>query len=135
MPIRLRHSSTVAVSSTIQEHKDLGNFTTEVVTDGLGEGGTWKTLVPAGSTDLELRLDNIAAVAYLSLRTSAKDSTQDPVALDFKKDSALGEPITVEPLPNTKIGVFVLTTNSISSLFVTNAGTVDMEVVVTAAGD
>jgi len=135
MPIRLRQSASIGISSSTIESRDLGNTTWEVLTDGLGEGGTWKTLVPAGSTDLELRMDNIAAVSFLALKTSSKDNTKSPVALDFKKDSAGGEVFTVEPLPNTKEGHFLITTNSLTALFVTNSGTVDMEVIVIAAGD
>ena len=135
MPIRLRQSTTIAVSSGTQETKDLGNVYWEVLTDGLGEGGTWKTLVPAGATDVEIPMDSIASVAFLALKTTAKDPTATPVSLDFKKDSALGEVFTVDPLPNTKQGHFLLTTSSITALYVTNSGAVDMEVIVVAAGD
>lgn len=135
MPIRLRQSSTIAVSSGTQETKDLGNIYWEVLTDGLNEGGTWKTQVPAGATDVEIRMDNIASVAFLALRTTAKDPTQAPIALDFKKENVGGEVFTVEPLPNTKEGHFLLTTSSITALYVTNSGVVDMEVIVVAAGD
>ena len=71
MPVRVRYSATIELSSGIQEQKDLGNVAWSVVTDGLGEGGTWKTLVPAASTDLEIRLDNIANVNFLALKTTA----------------------------------------------------------------
>lgn len=135
MAIRLRQSSTIAVSSGTQEAKDLGNTYWEVLTDGLNEGGTWKTQVPAGATDVEIRMDNIASVAFLALRTTAKDPTQAPIALDFKKENVGGEVFTVEPLPNTKEGHFLLTTSSITALYVTNSGVVDMEVIVVAAGD
>jgi len=135
MPIRIRQSATIGLSSGTQEKKDLGNTTWEVVTDGLGEGGTWKTLVPAGSTDLEIRMDNIAAVSFLAIKTSAKDPTQAPASLDFKRETVGGEIFTIEPLPNTKEGHLLMTTNSLTALFVTNSGSVDMEVIVIAAGD
>jgi len=136
MPIRLRQGATITVSSSAQnENKDLGNLVWEVVTDDLGEGGTWKTLVPASSTDLEIKLDNVANVQFLALRTNSKDPTQDPVALDFKKNSAAGEVFQIKPLSKAKEGNFLMTTDGITSLFVTNGGSIDMEVTVVIAGD
>ena len=136
MPIRLRQSATVKVSSCNQtETGDLGNLAWEIVSDGLGEGGTWKTLVPAATTDLEIHLDNIAAVNFLAIQTQTKDPTQAPVALDFKKNAVGGEVFTVQPLSGSKRGYFLTTTDSITSLFVTNGGAVDMEVIIVIAGD
>ena len=135
MPVRVRYSASIELSSGTQEQKDLGNVAWSIVTDGLGEGGTWKTLVPAASTDLEIRLDNIANVNFLALKTSAKDPTQVPVALSFKKETAGGEVFQVKPLPSTKEGHFLMTTDGVTALFVTNTGSVDMEVVVVASGD
>jgi len=135
MPVRFRQGAQIGVSSTNAEEKDLGNLSWEVVTDALGEGGSWKTLVAAAETDLEIRLDNLAAAKFLALRTVAKDPTQDPVALAFKKDGVGGEVFTVEPLSGTKEGHFMITTSSITALYVTNAGTVDMEVTIVVAGD
>lgn len=135
MPIRLRQSAKIEVSSSTRENKDLGNVAWEIVTDGLGEGGAWKTLVPAGASLLELKLDNIANVKFLVLLTSAKDPTQTPVALDFRKNGSGGEIFQVKPLSSVKQGQFLITSEGITSLFVTNAGAVDMEVVVVAGGD
>lgn len=136
MPIRIKQQVSIAVSSNpLKENKDLGNIEWDVKSDGLGEGGTSKTLVPASTTDLEIRLDNIASVSFLAIRTSAKDANQSPVSLDFKKDADTGEPITITPLPSTKEGHFLLTTSSITALYVTNSSAVDMEVIVIACGD
>lgn len=136
MPIRIRQQAAIAISSSpLKENKDLGNIEWDVKSDSLGEGGTSKTLVPAATTDLEIRLDNIASVSFLAIKTSAKDTNQTPASLDFKKESALGETITVTPLPNTKEGHFLLTTSSITALYVTNSSAVDMEVVIIACGD
>lgn len=135
MPVRFRQGVTIGVSSTSAEEKDLGNLKWEVVTDDLGEGGSWKTLVEAGEIDLEIALDNLAAAKFLALRTVSKDPTQNPVALTFKKESALGEPFVVQPLAGTKEGHFMISTDAITALFVTNSGVVDMEVTIVTAGD
>jgi hypothetical protein len=135
MPVRVRYSASIELSSGTQEQKDLGNVTWSMVTDGLGEGGTWKTLVPAASTDLELHLDNMANVNFLAIKTSSKDPTQAPVELDFKRETAGGEVFKVKPLPSSKEGHFFMTTDGLTALFVTNSGSVDMEVIITASGD
>jgi hypothetical protein len=136
MAIRLRQSATIKVSSNSQtETGDLGNLSWETLTDGLGEGGTWKTLVPAATTDLEIHLDNIATVSFLALSTTAKDPTQAPVSLDFKKNDIGNEVFVVAPLTGSKQGHFMTTTSGITSLFVTNSGAVDMEVIIVIAGD
>ena len=135
MPVRFRQGVKIGVSSTSAEEKDLGNLNWEIVTDDLGEGGSWKTLVEAGETDLEIALDNLASAKFLALRTVSKDPTKTPVALDFKKESPTGEVFTVAPLSGTKEGHFMICTDSITALYVTNAGAVDMEVTIVTAGD
>ncbi len=135
MPVRFRQGVNIGVSSTSAEEKDLGNLKWEVVTDDLGEGGSWKTLVEAGETDLEIALDNLSEAKFLALRTVSKDPTKDPVALTFKKESPAGEPFVVQPLTGTKEGHFMICTDSITALYVTNAGAVDMEVTIVTAGD
>jgi hypothetical protein len=136
MPIRLRQSATIKVSSNNQtETGDLGSLAWEALTDGLGEGGTWKTLVPASTTDLEIHLDNIATVNFLAIQTQVKDPTQTAVSLDFKRETVGGEVFTVAPLSGSKTGHFMMTTSGLTALFVSNSGSVDMEVIIVIAGD
>jgi len=113
MAIRLRQSGSVKVSSCSQtDTADLGSIAWEVVSDGLGEGGTWKTLVPASTADLQIGLDNVSSVSFLALKTQTKDPTQTAVSLDFKKNAVGGEVFTVQPLVGSKQGFFLITTDA-----------------------
>lgn len=135
MAVRLRFSVTTAISSTTAEEKDLGYSQFEVVSDAQGEGGNWKTTLVAGATDVAIQLGNVSSVAFLAIRTNVKNPLDTPTAITVKKNSATGEPITVEPLPDTKEGHMLLTTSGITALYLSNPGTVDMEVTIAAAGD
>ena len=135
MAVRLRFSVATSISSTTAEEKDLGQSSFEVVSDAQGEGGNWKLTLPAGSADVQLQLGNISSLAFLAIRTNAKNPLDDPAAITLKKDSASGEPITIAPLPDTKEGHLLLTTTGITALYLSNSGTVDMEVTVAASGD
>lgn len=135
MAVRVRYKVTVSISSTTAEEKDLANQTYEIANDALGEGGTVKYKVIAGATDLPIQFGQVASVKFLLIRTQAKDPTQNPVALTFKKNSNVGEAIVVAPLATEAEGHMLLSTDGITSLYVSNAGAVDMEVTLIMAGD
>ena len=135
MSVRIRYSIEASVSSTTAEAKDLGNVAYSVVDDSFGEGGTWKTKVASGATDVQVYLNNIAAVGVLIVKTNAVSDIETPVTVTLKLNSALGEAIDVVPLVTSKEGHFLLSANNVSALYASNAGSVDMEVTVVAAGD
>lgn len=135
MAVRIRYKITAYVSSTTAEEKDLGSQVWEVMTDTQGEGGSWKSTIAASSTDVPVGLGNLTTAKLIIIRTTAKDPTQVPVALTFKRETTGGEAIVVSPLGDAKEGHLLLSTTGLTALFVTNAGTVDMEVVVIGVGD
>ena len=135
MSVRVRYKFEVAVSSTSAEERDLGNKKHEIVSDGLGEGGTWKTKVPGATTDLEVTLRDVSDAKLLAISTNSVDQNQDPVALDLKLNAIGADPITIQPLSGTKKGNLLLTTTGLTALYLTNSGSVDMEVIITVAGD
>ena len=135
MPVRVRAKVDTAISSTTTEEKDLGNKKYEVVSDGLGEGGTWKTKVVASTTDLEVTLRDVAAASLLAISTNAVDPNQTPETIGIKRNTVGNEEIPITPLPGTSQGLFLITTNGLTALFVSNSGTVDMELIITVAGD
>jgi hypothetical protein len=135
MAIRIRYSISIAVSSSSAEDKDLGNAKYEVVTDLPSMGGGWKTLVPANATDIQLRMDNLANVQFLLLRTNVKDPTLDPVSLTFKRNTTGGEAIVIKPLGDAKEGHLAMSTTGLTALYATNSSTTDMEVTLFVAGD
>jgi len=134
MTIRVRYKAEVAVSTDSNEAKDLGNPKIEVVCDSQGEGFTGKTVVATGAVDMQVNLGNVAAVRLLLLRTLAHDPTEDPGELRFRRNGLAGEEISVIPLVGTKEGILLLT-GPLSALYVSNPGTVVMDVVAAAAGD
>lgn len=135
MAVRVRYKITAFVSSTTAEDKDLANQAWEVMTDTQGEGGSWKSTLMPGDTDIPIMLGNLAIAKVLIIRTTAKDPTQVPVPLTFKRETITGEAFVVQPLGDAKEGHWLMSTSSLTALFATNAGTVPMEITVIAAGD
>jgi hypothetical protein len=135
MPVRVRYKIQASVSSNSNEDRDLGNVAFEVLTDGLEDGGTWKTKLPAATTDTQVPLDSIASASVLIVRTNSKDPNDQPVAITLKLNSAASTAITIDPMPNSLEGHMLLSTSGITAIYLANPGAVDMEVTITAAGD
>ena len=135
MAVRIRYKIEATVSSTEAEEKDLGNSKYEVVTDDLGEGGTRKTFLPAGATDVSLDMGNVADAKLVILRTNARDPTEAPSQIDVKRNTVGNEIISIVPLGTEPEGHFLLSTSGLTGLFASNPGTVDMEVILTVIGD
>lgn len=137
MAVRLRVRLECAISSDSSEERDLGNGVFSLVSDALGEGGSWKTKVPAGSVDMAIPFVNVASIKAFLLVISAVDPTDDPVSLFFKLNSALATAIEVAPIlpSNNKEAYFLLHTNGLTDLFVSNPGAIDMNVRIFAGGD
>lgn len=135
MPVRLRYKFEISISSTSAEEKDLGNVKWEVVTDKLGEGGMWKTLLAAGATDVQIPLDSISEVNFLALKTVTRDPNQTLTPVLIRKNSNTGEQLSVEPVGDCRQGQMAIATSGVTALFASNLGTADIELIVIAAGD
>lgn len=135
MGVRVHYKIEVAISSTPNEEKDLGNVKWEVVVDGIGEGGGWKTTLAAGAVNIQLPLDSIAAAKMLVIRTNAKDPLNTPGTVNIRRDLIGAEEIGIVPLPNATEGHFLLSTSGLTALFASNPGTVDMELTILVCGD
>ena len=135
MPVRVRYELRVAISSTSSEEKDLGNIKRELVTDREGEGGAWKTLLAGGATDVQIPLDSVAEVHLLGIITAPKDPNQDPSNVLVRFNSITGEQRTIAPLADCKEAIMFFTTDGITSLHASNAGSTDMELILFVAGD
>lgn len=134
MAVRVRYAVQAAVSSTTAEEKDLGNVKVEVVTDSETKGGTWKTVVPAATADMQLYVDNITTIQLLIIRTTAVNPNEAPVGVSIKRNGTAAEAILIKPVGDSKEGVLVLSTDSLTSIYASNAGTVDMNLTITAVG-
>ena len=133
--MRSRYSIQAALSSTSSEEKDLGNKKYEVVSDSLSEGGTWKTRLAPASVDVNLSLRDVAEVKLLVVSTLAVDPNATPGTVTLKLNATVNDPFDIVPLPTAKQGHFLLTTESLTSIFLSNPGAVEMEVTLTVAGD
>lgn len=135
MPVRVRLRIDSAISSSQIEEKDLGNKHYEVVTDSQNEGGTWKTKIAALALDVEVSLRQVAQARLLVISTNTVDPNAAPVPIQLKRNTILNEIIEITPLATTKQGLFALTTTGLTAIFVSNPGSVDMEITLAVAGD
>ena len=135
MTVRVRYKLEVAISSTNAEEKDLGNGKYEIVVDSQGEGGSRKLTLPAGAVDTPIQLGNVTTAKFLMIRTTPKNPNATPSVVKIKRDTVLGEEIAIQSLTTSKEGYLVLTTDSMTALFASNPGTVEMDLTVFVAGD
>lgn len=137
MATRTRYRVAVAVSSNPDnEERDLGNTVSEVVNDGLGDGGTWQSVLPPSVTDVLVQLTQVSTARFVYLRAFANDPNQNPGPITLKKNSVGGESWTVEPLPNSKEAQFLISTSGLTGLYLSNpSSTVAMRVIIVMAGD
>lgn len=137
MAARTRYRVAVAISSNPDnEERDLGNTVSEVVNDALGDGGTWQNVLAASATDVPVQLTQVSTARFVYLRAFANDPNQNPGPITLKKNSVGGEPWTVEPLPNSKEAQFLISTNGLTALYLSNpSSTVAMRVIIVMGGD
>ena len=136
MAVRLRYKIEIAVSSTTAEDKDLGNLKCEVVTDASNEGGTWKTTLAGGAANVQIPLDSISSARFLFVRATSKDPNVGPVEIRLRRNSVMGEEISVVPFSDVKEGHMFLCTTGLTALYATNtSGSVVMDLTLIAIGD
>ena len=135
MSVRTRYRVEASVSSTTAEEKDLGNLKMEQACDSQADGGSRKNVIVAAATDVDVTPRQLATTRMLVIRTAAKNPNDAPGTISLKKNSTGGEAWSIVPLSGTREGYFVTTTDSVTALYVSNLGSVDMEVTVMAAGD
>jgi hypothetical protein len=135
MTIRLRYKLELGVSSSSAEDKDLGNHYWEAVTDALGDGGSRKTKLAAGASDVALTMGGVADAKFIAIKTNAVDANDTPGTINITKDDPANEVIAVVPMSTTKQGFLGMTTTGVTALYASNPGTVDMEITVIVAGD
>jgi hypothetical protein len=134
MSVRVRYIVQAAVSSTSAEERDLGNVNWQIVTDQEAKGGTWKTKLPAGSSNVQLQIDNISTIQLIIVRVLPSDPNNPPGYINLTKNSPTGEVILVKPLGDAQEAHMLLSTDSVTSLYASNPGAYDLDVTVVAAG-
>lgn len=134
MSVRVRYSVLSAISSTPAEERDLGNSYWQIVTDVIAKGGSWRTIVPAGSSGILLQLDNISTINLLVIRTVSSDPNQLPVPVTIQINSLTAPALTIAPLGDSQEGHFLMSTAGVTALYASNAGGVDMMLSLICAG-
>lgn len=135
MAVRVRYKIEVGVSSTTAEDKDLGNHNFLVIADGPADGGSRKVTLAAGATDVLVSMNEITTAKFILVRTNALNANDTPGTIELKKNLVGGEVIEIVPMTGTFGGHFLLSTDSVTALYMSNPGTVAMEVTVVIAGD
>lgn len=129
MAIRVTFEVLLQLSENTTEGKELGKTAPwRGKNDQQDNGGTFLQRIPAGSTDVSIDLNGLSNGTILGIKSSQE--------ISVKKNSALGEAWTIKPLGTGALdGVFIVTTDGVTSLFVTNAGSLDADVTFAFAGD
>ena len=135
MPIRLTLDLTTTVSSDSRENKDLGNHTSKIKTDTYTEGGSQRTVIPAGSTDRVIPLDDIANVGFILIKTQPVDANNAGQTIGVRFNAIGNELREIHPMAGKKVGYYLQTTDGVDALFVTNSSAVDMALTIILAGD
>lgn len=134
MSVRVRYSVMCAISSTPAEERDLGNVNWQILTDMEMKGGTWKTVVPTGSSGLQLQIDNISTIQLLIIRTVANNQNQAPGPITLNLNSPSGPQLLIQPLGDAQEGHLVLSTDGVTAVYASNASGVDMALTIIASG-
>jgi hypothetical protein len=135
MAVRVTWEVLFSISSTTADEKDLGNFQQKVRTDANEEGGAWKTIVASAAVDELIQLDNIATARFLVLKINNKGENDPAPEITVKFNNIANTPLTIKPPADKKIGMLVVTTDNLTALYVSNAGSYDAELTVAVAGD
>ena len=128
MAVRVTFEVLVQISENTSELKELGKSPPWKGTNDLqDEGGTWRQKILAGAVNVAVDLNGLTPGRFLAIKTTQ--------AITFKKNSTGGEPWTIRPMGTGALdGVFFATTDGITSLYFSNAGSLDAEVTIALAG-
>ena len=128
MAIRVKFELDLQVSESSLGQKELGKTAPWAgINDQQDNGGTWRQRIEAGATDVLIDVNGLANARLVAIKTDQE--------ITVKKNDAGGEPWTIRPLGTSALdGVFMITTDGITALYVTNAGSLDAEVTFSIAG-
>lgn len=127
MAIRVNFEAKLEISETTGEGKELGKADWNGKNDEQQNGGSFLQTIVAGSTDVLVDLNGLSDGALVGIKTDQE--------ISIKKNSAAGEAWTVKPLGVGALsGIFIVTTTGVSSLYVSNSGSLDAEVTFVFAG-
>lgn len=128
MSITVNINVDLSVSETSLENKELGQTSPWQGTNSqLDDGGSFRRKITAGSTDVAVPMLGLTNGRLLGIKTSQ--------TISIKKNSSGGEPWTIRPLGvGAQDGMFLVTTDGITTVYVTNAGSLDADVTFIVGG-
>jgi hypothetical protein len=128
MGARVTFEVLVQISENTQELKELGKTAPwKGTSDLLDNGGTWRQRIIAGASNVAVDLNGLVNGRLLAIKTNQ--------TISFKKNSTGGEDWTIRPIGTGALdGVFLATTDGITALYFSNAGSLDAEVTISLAG-
>lgn len=128
MTVRIKFDLKFSISEDSSGRRELGQADPWYgVTDAIDDGGTFRMLVPAGTSNMAVSIQSLTQLNWLAIKS---DQT-----ITFRKNSTSGEPTTLQALGTGAPDAFmIMTTAGITSLYLSNAGSIDAEVVVSMAG-
>jgi hypothetical protein len=128
MAVRVAFEVLVHISENTQELKELGKTAPwKGTSDLLDDGGTWRQRILAGAVNVAVDLNGLANGRLLAIKSNQ--------TITFKKNVIGGEPWTIRPIGTGALdGVFLATTDGITSLFFSNPGSLDAEVTISLGG-
>lgn len=128
MAIYVNFEVKVEISEDSQEGKELGKSPPwRGKNNQQDSGGTFLQKIVAGATDVLIDLNGLSDGTLIAIKSDQE--------LTIKKNSATGEAWTLKPLGVSALdGVFFMTTTGVTSLYVSNPGSLDAEVTFAFAG-
>lgn len=129
MAIRVKYTIELSLSESTADAKELGQSPPWKGTNDLqDDGGTWRRRIPASTADVEIDINGLANAHLVAIKSNKE--------ITVKKNAATGEPWTVRPLGSSAApdGIFVVTTDAVTKLYVSNPGAEDAEVTFSVAG-
>jgi hypothetical protein len=128
MGVRVTFEVLVQISENTQELKELGKTPPYKGTcDLLDDGGTWRQRIVAGAVNVAVDLNGLVNGRLLAVKTNQ--------TITMKKNASGGEPWTIRPMGTGALdGVFLATTDGITSLYFSNPGSLDAEVTISLCG-
>ena len=135
--IRIRYQIDIGISSNYSEERDIGRGHIEVINDNQNDGGAWKMTLTSGATNVLAQTGNLSAINMIIIRTSVSDPTQLAGNVLVQLNSLSGPQVTIQPMAtyNPKEGMFAITTNGVSAIYLSNPSAVSMDCTIYAAGD
>ena len=128
MPIRIKFNIEYSLSENSTGGKELGLAPPWTGTnDQMDDGGTFRRKITAGATDVAVDINGLANCRFLTIKTNK--------AIKLKLNNTGNTAIDITPLGVGALdGIMVLTTDSVTVLYVSNLGTADAEVTFSIAG-